>query len=90
LNCRHRLGIHGEPGSLRQTLKSDRSHREDHFLSSNLYLPMHHLGVMHPFAAYHSGTCTQPVDFESVHVYVYNVEPSDDVFSLPPTLCLCR
>jgi hypothetical protein len=34
----------------------------------------------------------QPVHFESVYVYVYvyNVEPSDDVVSLPPTLRLCR
>jgi hypothetical protein len=42
------------------------------------------------FEAYRAGTCTQPVHFESVYVYVYNVEPSDNVVSLPSTLRLCK
>jgi hypothetical protein len=32
--------MQGEPGPLRQILRSDRSRREEHFLSSNPYLPM--------------------------------------------------
>jgi hypothetical protein len=42
------------------------------------------------FEACRAGTCTQSVHFESVYVYVYNVEPSDDSFLSPPTLRLCR
>jgi hypothetical protein len=45
---------------------------------------------MQLFEAYHAGMCTQPVHFEFVLAYVYNVEPSDDSFSSRPTLCLCR
>jgi hypothetical protein len=40
------------------------------------------------FEAYRARTCTQPVHFESVYVYVYNAEPSDDAFSSSPTLRL--
>jgi hypothetical protein len=42
------------------------------------------------FEAYRAGTCTRPVRFESVYVYVYKVEPSDKAFSSPHTLPLCR
>jgi hypothetical protein len=42
------------------------------------------------FEAYRAGTCTRSVHFESVYDYVYNVEPTNDAFSLPTTLRLCR
>jgi hypothetical protein len=42
------------------------------------------------FEAYRAGACTQPVHFESVYVYVYKVEPSDDSSFSPPALRLCR
>jgi hypothetical protein len=41
------------------------------------------------FEAYRARTCIQPVHFESVYFFVYNVEPSDEAFSSPPTLHLC-
>jgi hypothetical protein len=39
------------------------------------------------FEAYCAGMHIQP---EFVYGYVYNFEPSDDAFSSPPTLRLCR
>jgi hypothetical protein len=74
-NIKNMKLIQGEQGPLRQTLRSERSRREDHILSSDAsirsYAPL--------FAACRTGTCTQPVHFKSV--YVYNVEPSDDAVS---------
>jgi hypothetical protein len=63
-------------GSLfvRQLVSSDASFRN--------YVPL--------FIASRAGSCTQPVHFQSVYVYVYNVEPGDGAFSSPPTLRLCR
>jgi hypothetical protein len=97
------LHIQDESGPLRQTLRSNRSHSEDHFLSSNpCSLTRRLRATRHRredrsfrscaplFLAYRTGTCTQPANFESVYVYVYNVESSDDAFSSPPTLSLYR
>lgn len=79
--------IQGEPGPLR----SDRSRRKGHFLLSKPCSLKRRLRARRPcFKAYRAGTCTQPVHFESVYVYVYSVEPNDDAFSSPPTLRLCR
>jgi hypothetical protein len=89
-NARQLLSIQSEWGPMRQTLRSDRSHRDVYFLSSNPYFPTRCLAITPLFAAYRTGTCTQSAHFESVYLYVYNVEPSDDAFSSPPTLRLCR
>jgi hypothetical protein len=66
-----RLTIQGEPGPVRQNLRSDKSRREVYLLSSTPYLPTRRLG------AYRARTCIQPVHFESVYVYVYYVAPTD-------------
>jgi hypothetical protein len=75
---------------LRRTLRSDSSRRGGSFfveqpvssyLSFRGYAPL--------FAAYRAVRLHSQLQFEFVHVYVYNVEPSDYAFSSPPTLRLC-